>query len=105
MSSATPFNKSNTIDEPHRVIKVQASDGKSGDNVEISYTNCKVVGNGSFGIVFSAKLISPREEEIAVKKVLQDKRFKVRTFLSFFRHFSHHSTEQRTPDYAYSKPS
>ncbi|EIM21598.1 Pkinase-domain-containing protein [Wallemia mellicola] len=78
MSSATPFNKSNTIDEPHRVIKVQASDGKSGDNVEISYTNCKVVGNGSFGIVFSAKLISPREEEIAVKKVLQDKRFKNR---------------------------
>lgn len=76
-SSTTPFNKSNTLDEPHKVVKVDASDGRSGDNLEISYTSCKVVGNGSFGVVFAAKLISPREEDIAVKKVLQDKRFKV----------------------------
>ena len=77
MSSNGPMNKSSAIDEPHRIIKVQASDGNSGDNVEIAYTNCKVVGNGSFGIVFSAKLIQPNDDEIAVKKVLQDKRFKV----------------------------
>jgi hypothetical protein len=38
-----------------------------------------VVGNGSFGVVFQAKLVdSPKEgEDIAIKKVLQDKRFKV----------------------------
>ena len=48
--------------------------------MEISYSNCKVIGNGSFGVVFQAKIVgSAREgEDIAIKKVLQDKRFKVR---------------------------
>ena len=77
------------------MIKVVGSDGKSGNQRELSYTNCKVVGNGSFGVVFSAKLVSggsaqkqdetkeagssasAEQEEIAIKKVLQDKRFKV----------------------------
>ena len=67
------------IDDPHKVVKVVASDGKSGDQRDISYTNCKVIGNGSFGVVFAAKLLNvPKEgEDIAIKKVLQDKRFKV----------------------------
>jgi hypothetical protein len=67
------------IDDPHKVVKVIAADGKSGDNREISYSNCKVIGNGSFGVVFQAKLVgAPKEsEDIAIKKVLQDKRFKV----------------------------
>ena len=67
------------IDDPHKVVKVHASDGKSGDSRDLTYTNCKVVGNGSFGVVFQAKLVgSPKEgEDIAIKKVLQDKRFKV----------------------------
>lgn len=68
------------IDDPHKVVKVIASDGKSGDTKEISYSNCKVIGNGSFGVVFQAKLVGgPKEgDDIAIKKVLQDKRFKVR---------------------------
>jgi len=68
------------IDDPHKVVKVIASDGKSGDTREISYSNCKVIGNGSFGVVFQAKLVGgPKEgDDIAIKKVLQDKRFKVR---------------------------
>lgn len=70
------------IDDPHKVVKVVASAGKSGDEKEISYTNCKVIGNGSFGIVFQAKLVveegSNEDTDIAIKKVLQDKRFKVR---------------------------
>ena len=67
------------IDDPHKVVKVIAADGKSGDTREISYSNCKVIGNGSFGVVFQAKLVgAPKEsEDIAIKKVLQDKRFKV----------------------------
>lgn len=61
------------------MVKVIASDGKSGDTREISYSNCKVIGNGSFGVVFQAKLVGgPKEgDDIAIKKVLQDKRFKV----------------------------
>ncbi len=67
------------IDDPHKVVKVIASDGKSGETRNISYSNCKVVGNGSFGVVFSAKIVGPPNdgEEVAIKKVLQDKRFKV----------------------------
>lgn len=91
------------MDDPLKVIKVTASDGKSGEQREIAYTNCKVIGNGSFGVVFQARLVSggngnlvegagasqdqgaagsaPKEnqEDVAIKKVLQDKRFKVRS--------------------------
>ncbi len=66
------------IDEPDagKLITVTANDGKTGETLELSYSNIKVVGNGSFGVVFQAKL-NPNGESAAVKKVLQDKRFKV----------------------------
>ncbi|CAH7679163.1 CMGC/GSK protein kinase, partial [Phakopsora pachyrhizi] len=71
------------VDEPSKVIKVVARDGRSGEPREISYTGTQVVGNGSFGVVFSAQLIQGSlhpsgREEVAIKKVLQDKRFKNR---------------------------
>ena len=47
---------STAIDDPHKIVKVIASDGRSGDQKEVAYTNCKVIGNSSFGIVFQAKL-------------------------------------------------
>lgn len=77
------FPRSTAIDDPHKVVKVIASEGKSGDTRELSYSNCKVIGNGSFGVVFQAKLLGvPKEsEDIAIKKVLQDKRFKVYNLL------------------------
>ncbi|KYG43024.1 hypothetical protein M433DRAFT_6675 [Acidomyces richmondensis BFW] len=43
----------------------------------MQYTQCKIVGNGSFGVVFQTKL-SPSGEDAAIKRVLQDKRFKNR---------------------------
>lgn len=92
-----------TADDPNSVVTVIATNGKTGKESQISYTNCKVVGNGSFGVVYAAKmsgeliarfgdtrcnradtLATKREDgseepesEIAIKKVLQDKRFKV----------------------------
>ncbi|ORY01700.1 glycogen synthase kinase 3 [Basidiobolus meristosporus CBS 931.73] len=63
--------------DPHKVVKVAVQDGKSGDQCELSYTNYKAVGNGSFGVVYKAKL-ADTGDEIAIKKVLQDKRFKNR---------------------------
>lgn len=36
-----------------------------------------VIGNGSFGVVFEAKIVETGET-VAIKKVLQDKRFKNR---------------------------
>lgn len=44
-------------DDPTRIVTVTASDGKSGAERTISYTNCKVVGNGSFGVVFAARML------------------------------------------------
>jgi glycogen synthase kinase 3 beta len=52
-------------------------EGVSGNEKEISYTGYKVIGNGSFGVVFQAKLVQTGDR-VAIKKVLQDKRFKVR---------------------------
>lgn len=68
------------LDDASKVIKVSASDGKSGVEKEIQYTSCKVVGNGSFGVVFQARLMDANGGplgDVAIKKVLQDKRFKV----------------------------
>lgn len=67
------------------MVTVSACDGKTGESRDISYTNCKVVGNGSFGVVFAARMMGEKqadgstgpESDIAIKKVLQDKRFKV----------------------------
>lgn len=70
------------LEDPNKIVGVVASEGKSGDQLEIAYTNCKVIGNGSFGVVFQAKLVKGAppgaDDQIAIKKVLQDKRFKNR---------------------------
>lgn len=61
---------------------VVATPGQGPDRPqEISYTDPKVIGNGSFGVVFEAKLCETGEL-VAIKKVLQDKRFKVRERLT-----------------------
>lgn len=61
------------------VIREKVQDGLTGETKEMQYTQCKIVGNGSFGVVFQTKL-SPSGEDAAIKRVLQDKRFKVRVF-------------------------
>ena len=58
------------------VIREKVQDGATGETREMQYTQCKIVGNGSFGVVFQTKL-SPSGEDAAIKRVLQDKRFKV----------------------------
>ncbi|KAH7357448.1 glycogen synthase kinase-like protein-3 beta [Pyrenochaeta sp. MPI-SDFR-AT-0127] len=59
------------------VIREKVQDGVTGDYKDLAYTQCKIVGNGSFGVVFQTKL-SPSGEDAAIKRVLQDKRFKNR---------------------------
>ena len=58
------------------VVREKVQDGVTGETREMQYTQCKVVGNGSFGVVFQTKL-APNGEDAAIKRVLQDKRFKV----------------------------
>lgn len=59
----------------------------NGEEREISYSDTKVVGNGSFGVVFKAQL-NETNDIVAIKKVLQDRRFKNRE-LQIMRQLSH----------------
>uniref|UniRef100_A0A4W2I2Z9 [tau protein] kinase n=1 Tax=Bos indicus x Bos taurus TaxID=30522 RepID=A0A4W2I2Z9_BOBOX len=54
---------------------------------EVAYTDIKVIGSGSFGVVYQARLADTREL-VAIKKVLQDKRFKNRE-LQIMRKLDH----------------
>lgn len=71
-----------------KVTTVLATAGQGSDRPqEVSYTDAKVIGNGSFGVVYQAKL-TESNELVAIKKVLQDKRFKNRE-LQIMRKLEH----------------
>ncbi|XP_030382151.1 cyclin-dependent kinase 11B isoform X2 [Scaptodrosophila lebanonensis] len=71
-----------------KITTVVATPGQGTDRVqEVSYTDTKVIGNGSFGVVFQAKLCDSGEL-VAIKKVLQDRRFKNRE-LQIMRKLEH----------------
>uniref|UniRef100_A0A1A8GUY9 [tau protein] kinase n=1 Tax=Nothobranchius korthausae TaxID=1143690 RepID=A0A1A8GUY9_9TELE len=71
-----------------KVTTVVATPGQGPDRPqEVSYTDIKVIGNGSFGVVYQARLIDT-QEMVAIKKVLQDKRFKNRE-LQIMRKLDH----------------
>ena len=73
MASAAKKSKLTSMIE---VIREKVQDGLTGETREMQYTQCKIVGNGSFGVVFQTKL-APTGDDAAIKRVLQDKRFKV----------------------------
>lgn len=77
-----------TEGDPNNVGHVITTAGGSGPSKQvIRYLTERVVGNGSFGVVFQAKCIETGET-VAIKKVLQDKRFKNRE-LQIIRMMSH----------------
>jgi serine/threonine protein kinase len=72
-----PFHKGDK--DGGKVTTVIATSGSLPDRTqEISYADTKVIGNGSFGVVYQARLCES-DQPVAIKKVLQDKRFKVLT--------------------------
>ncbi|KAL2888592.1 cmgc/gsk protein kinase [Ceratocystis lukuohia] len=83
-SRPTPFNNLRMGE----VVREKVQDGVTGETRELQYTQCKIVGNGSFGVVFQTKL-TPSGEDAAIKRVLQDKRFKLPTHLIGFLLFRH----------------
>lgn len=84
----TPFGGMRTISKDGKVTTVLATSGQGPDRPqEVSYTDAKVIGNGSFGVVYQAKLVDT-SELVAIKKVLQDKRFKNRE-LQIMRKLEH----------------
>ncbi|KAG0744119.1 hypothetical protein G6F57_009802 [Rhizopus arrhizus] len=60
-----------------KTIRVIAKDARSGKQIKLEYANKKITGNGSFGVVYQTRLVETNEEA-AIKKVLQDRRFKNR---------------------------
>lgn len=69
-----------------KVTTVVATPGQGPDRPqEVSYADMKLIGNGSFGVVYQAKLCDTGEL-IAIKKVLQDKRFKVSPRILLYFH-------------------
>lgn len=84
------------------VVREKVQDGLTGEQRDLQYTQCKIVGNGSFGVVFQTKL-SPSGEDAAIKRVLQDKRFKVRTPGKCRSMLTH--SESRTSDHAHRQTS
>ncbi|KAK6937224.1 Protein kinase domain, partial [Dillenia turbinata] len=72
----TPVVDGNGTEAGH--IIVTTIGGKNGQPKQtISYMAERVVGHGSFGVVFQAKCLETGET-VAIKKVLQDKRYKNR---------------------------
>jgi len=51
--------------------------GGAGGGQSISYSAIRVIGNGAFGVVFQARVVET-SELVAIKKVLQDPRYKNR---------------------------
>jgi serine/threonine protein kinase len=79
--------------EPSKLTTVIATKGKGDEETEeISYTDAKVIGNGSFGVVYQARLIGSNDL-VAIKKVLQDRRYKNRE-LQIMRRLEHHNVVQ-----------
>ncbi|KAH0671340.1 hypothetical protein KY285_025552 [Solanum tuberosum] len=58
-------------------IIVTTLSGRNGQKQTLSYMAERVVGTGSFGVVFQAKCLETGES-VAIKKVLQDRRYKNR---------------------------
>ena len=61
----------------HEMISVTAQPGHGPErDEEVAYTDIKVIGKGTFGVVYRAKLCKTGEM-VAMKKVYHNEKFKV----------------------------
>ncbi|KAI3958394.1 hypothetical protein MKW98_011082 [Papaver atlanticum] len=87
---ATVVNGNGT--ETGQIITITIGGRNGQPKQTISYMAERVVGTGSFGVVFQAKCLETGEA-VAIKKVLQDKRYKNRE-LQIMRMFDHPNVVQ-----------
>jgi len=74
-----PSAASDSLPEALERMKISEAEEKKKQKKKqaISYAAERVIGNGSFGVVYQATVIETGET-VAIKKVLQDRRFKNR---------------------------
>jgi len=84
MASVAAVPSSNDIEAAKAKKSIMSSSAETpaaatsvDEEQNISYSAERIIGNGSFGVVFEAKVVETGEV-VAIKKVLQDKRFKNR---------------------------
>jgi serine/threonine protein kinase len=104
-STVPPATNSSNASQPANAYSFQ-QDGK---RKTINYSAERVIGSGSFGVVFLAKVFETGES-VAIKKVLQDKRFKNRE-LQIMKMLNHvnvvemkhcfYSNGEKSPDEVY----
>uniref|UniRef100_A0A7N0ZS03 non-specific serine/threonine protein kinase n=1 Tax=Kalanchoe fedtschenkoi TaxID=63787 RepID=A0A7N0ZS03_KALFE len=75
------------VTEAGQIIECTVGGNDGNPNQTVSYLAEHVVGSGSFGVVYQAKCLETGES-VAIKKVLQDKRYKNRE-LSVMRMLNH----------------
>mmetsp|Transcript_71091 Transcript_71091/g.171686 ORF Transcript_71091/g.171686 Transcript_71091/m.171686 type:complete len:395 (-) Transcript_71091:192-1376(-) len=72
---------SSSIDKGVNAMKIAEPSAASSDDPnhpsQWIFQNERIIGNGSFGVVYQA-IVKQNQKEVAIKKVLQDKRFKNR---------------------------
>jgi len=77
-TTTTTSSSNDTEAKAKKSMSASAEAAASVDEEQnISYSAERIIGNGSFGVVFEAKVVETGEV-VAIKKVLQDKRFKNR---------------------------
>eukprot|EP00985_Skeletonema_marinoi_P005036 scaffold2180_cov98-Skeletonema_marinoi.AAC.16 len=73
-----PSSQQQRVPQPTSTTPTPSTTATNNNNNEtISYSAERIIGNGSFGVVFQASVVESGEI-VAIKKVLQDKRFKNR---------------------------
>eukprot|EP00922_Rhytidocystis_sp_ex-Travisia-forbesii_P059566 GHVS01088331.1.p1 GENE.GHVS01088331.1~~GHVS01088331.1.p1 ORF type:complete len:568 (+),score=66.72 GHVS01088331.1:745-2448(+) len=68
-------------------VSTAAPNASNGSGKQYTYNAERVIGNGSFGVVYQAQVVETRET-VAIKKVFQDKRYKNRE-LQIMRELRH----------------
>jgi serine/threonine protein kinase len=63
---------------------VTAKDAHTDESMQLKYIKQKTVGTGTFGTVILAKFIPDHNDQVAIKQVLQDKRYKVSPFIYIY---------------------
>ncbi|KMZ62838.1 Shaggy-related protein kinase theta [Zostera marina] len=75
-----------------QILSITIGDQNRQPYQKISYMAERIVGKGSFGVVFQAKCVE-NGEKVAIKNVLQDKKFKNRE-LQIMQYFDHPNVVQ-----------